>query len=39
MSNLSELNRHLFAQLDRLDVQSLTPEQIEAEASFHPAGG
>lgn len=32
MSNLSELNRHLFAQLDRLDVESLTPEQIEAEA-------
>lgn len=31
MSNLSELNRHLFAALDRLDVQSLTPEQIEVE--------
>ena len=31
MSNLSELNRHLFAALDRLDVDSLTPEQIEAE--------
>jgi hypothetical protein len=31
VSNLSELNRHLFAALDRLDVDSLTPEQIEAE--------
>lgn len=31
MSNLTELNRHLFAALDRLDVQSLTPDQIEAE--------
>lgn len=33
MSNLSELNRHLFAALDRLDVESLTPEQIEAEVA------
>lgn len=33
MSTLAELNRHLFAALDRLDVQSLTPEQIEAEVS------
>jgi len=33
MSSLSELNRHLFAALDRLDVESLTPEQIEAEVS------
>lgn len=32
MSNLSELNAHLFAQLDRLDVENLTPEQIETEA-------
>ena len=32
MSSLSELNRHLFAQLDRLDAESLTPEQIETEA-------
>lgn len=32
MATLSELNAHLFAQLDRLDVESLTPEQIEAEA-------
>lgn len=31
MSNLSELNKHLFAALDRLDVETLTPEQIEAE--------
>lgn len=31
MSNLAELNKHLFAALDRLDVEHLTPEQIEAE--------
>lgn len=31
MSNLAELNRHLFAALDRLDVEALSPEQIEAE--------
>jgi len=31
MSTLSDLNAHLFAQLDRLDVENLTPEQIEAE--------
>lgn len=31
MSSLSDLNSHLFAQLERLDVESLTPEQIEAE--------
>jgi hypothetical protein len=31
MSNLAELNRHLFAALDRLDVQNLTAEEIEAE--------
>lgn len=33
MSNLAELNRHLFAALDRLDVEKMTPEQIEAEVS------
>lgn len=33
MSNtLTELNRHLFAALDRLDVEQLTPDQIEVEA-------
>jgi ribosomal protein L17 len=32
VASLSELNAHLFAQLDRLDVETLTPEQIEAEA-------
>jgi len=32
VATLSELNAHLFAQLDRLDVETLTPEQIEAEA-------
>jgi hypothetical protein len=31
MSSLADLNAHLFAQLDRLDIESLTPEQIEAE--------
>ncbi len=31
MSNLSELNKHLFAALDRLDVENLTPELIDAE--------
>lgn len=31
MSNLSELNKHLFAALDRLDVENLTAEAIEAE--------
>lgn len=31
MSTLAELNKHLFAQLDRLDVENMTPEQIEAE--------
>lgn len=33
MSTLAELNRHLFAALDRLDVEAMTPEQIEAEVS------
>ncbi len=33
MSNLAELNKHLFAALDRLDVENLTPEQIEAEVN------
>jgi len=30
MSNLAELNRHLFAALDRLDPENMTPEQIAA---------
>ena len=33
MSNLAELNPHLFAALDRLDVETLTPEQIDAEVA------
>lgn len=33
MSNLTELNRHLFAALDRLDVENLTPEQLESEVA------
>lgn len=33
MSSLSTLNEHLFAQLQRLDVEKLTPEQLEAEVS------
>jgi hypothetical protein len=33
MSSLKDLNAHLFAALDRLDVESLTPEQIEAEVA------
>lgn len=33
MSNtLADLNAHLFAQMERLDVEALTPDQIEAEA-------
>ena len=32
MATLSELNAHLFAQLDRLDVENMSAEQIEAEA-------
>lgn len=31
-SKLSDLNDHLFAQLDRLRADSLTAEQIETEA-------
>lgn len=31
MSNLAELNRHLFAALDRLDPENMTAEQIEDE--------
>lgn len=31
MSKMSELDAHLFAALDRLDVEGLTPEQLEAE--------
>lgn len=30
-NKLSELNNHLFAQLDRLSKADMTPEQIEAE--------
>lgn len=33
MSTLAELNKHLFAALDRLDVEAMTPEQIEAEVA------
>jgi len=33
MSTLAELNKHLFAALDRLDVENLSPEEIEAEVS------
>jgi hypothetical protein len=33
MSTLAELNKHLFAALDRLDVQNMTAEEIEAEVS------
>lgn len=33
MSNLAELNRHLFAALDRLDPENMTPEQITAEVA------
>jgi len=29
--SIADLNAHLFAQLERLDVEALTPEQIEAE--------
>lgn len=31
MSNLNELNKHLFAQLDRLSEDCKTAEEIEAE--------
>lgn len=31
-NKLVDLNNHLFAQLERLSNESLTPEQIEAEA-------
>ena len=31
--SLSDLNAHLFAQLERLDVEKLSAEQIEAEVS------
>ena len=31
-NKLSDLNDHLFAQIERLSDEALTPEQIEAEA-------
>lgn len=31
-NKLSDLNNHLFAQLERLGEEDLTPEQIEQEA-------
>lgn len=31
-NKLTDLNNHLFAQLERLSDEDLTPEQIEAEA-------
>ena len=31
-NKLSDLNNHLFAQLERLGEEGLSPEQIEAEA-------
>lgn len=31
-NKLSDLNNHLFAQLERLSDEDLTPEQIDAEA-------
>ena len=33
MSTLAELNRHLFAALDRLDIENLSPDQLEAEVA------
>lgn len=32
-NKLSDLNNHLFAQIERLSQEDLTPEQIEVEAS------
>lgn len=31
MSTLAELNQHLFAQLQRLDVKEMTADEIDAE--------
>jgi hypothetical protein len=33
MSTSADLNKFLFAALERLDVEHMTPEQIEAEAA------
>ena len=30
-NKMSDLNNHLFAQLERLAVENMTPEQIESE--------
>ena len=32
-NKLADLNNHLFAQLERLSEESLTPEQIEQEST------
>lgn len=32
-NRLSDLNNHLFAQMERLSEEGLTPEQIETEVS------
>lgn len=32
-NKLTDLNDHLFAQIERLSVEGLTPEQIETEAT------
>lgn len=32
-NKLSDLNNHLFAQLERLGEEGLTPEQVETEAA------
>jgi hypothetical protein len=37
MSSSAELNKFLFAALERLDVENMTPEQIEAETPAEAA--